>query len=111
MSGIKDVEEVVDGTSFSSPIVAGIAATVMSEFPYYNFTTKKMREHLTKIGVRNIIKGIDKNHPNVFVNNGKHINYRQSDKYNTCGVNKDICSKNEGLECFKHGCCLKNNIE
>jgi len=29
------------GTSFSSPIVGGITASIMSEIPYHNFNTKK----------------------------------------------------------------------
>ncbi len=67
-----------------------------------------MREHLTKIGINNIISGIKKGHPNVFINNGKHLNFSPTDKYNTCGINKNVCSKDNELECFKHGCCLKN---
>ena len=101
-------EKYGEGTSFSSPIVAGIAATIMSEFPYYKFTTEKMLDHLVKIGVHNVIKGLEKGHPNVLVNNGKHINYSQYDKYNSCGnpTNK-LCSKDDELECFEYGCCLK----
>jgi len=30
----EDEIEKVEGTSFSSPIVTGVAATIMSEFPY-----------------------------------------------------------------------------
>ncbi len=31
-------------TSYAAPIVAGVAATFMSEFPYYNFDTKKKKK-------------------------------------------------------------------
>jgi len=104
----REQEEYGEGTSFSSPIVAGIVATIMSEFPYYNFNTEKMLEHLVKIGVPNVIKGLEKGHPNVLVNNGKHINYSQYDKYNSCGnPTNELCSKDDELECFEHGCCLK----
>jgi len=34
------------GTSFSSPIIAGVAATIMSEKPYINYTTKEMKREL-----------------------------------------------------------------
>jgi len=104
----KDFEYYDQGTSYAAPIVAGIAATIMGEFPYYNFNTKRMREHLTKIGVKNVIKGIEKGYPNILINNGKHLNYPQYNKYNTCGINEDLCSTDNELECFSHGCCLKN---
>jgi len=81
----------------------------MSEFPYYNFNTKRIREHLIKIGIQNAIKGIGGDYPNVFMNNGKHLNYSATDKYKTCGASKnedELCSKDSELQCFRQRCCL-----
>jgi len=108
----EDISEYNSGTSFSAPIVAGVAATIMSEFPYYNFDTKKMLEHLNEIGLNNIIEGIKDGHPNVLINNGKHLSFPKTDEYMTCGHNTDseLCSKSNELQCFRHGCCLKDNV-
>ncbi|OUM62723.1 carbohydrate-binding module family 18 protein [Piromyces sp. E2] len=81
----EDIEFIISGTSFSSPIVAGVAATIMSENPQIKFTTKTMLEYLTKLGEKDIIAGIPKDAPNVFVNNGKHTVYSSDDKYQGCG--------------------------
>eukprot|EP00833_Pecoramyces_ruminatium_P003141 jgi/Orpsp1_1/1177173/evm.model.c7180000060460.1 len=73
------LKELTAGTSFSSPIVAGIAATIMSEHPEIKFDTKKMKEYLIETGEKNIIEGIAEGNPNVFVSNGKHSVYPGSD--------------------------------
>eukprot|EP00833_Pecoramyces_ruminatium_P006942 jgi/Orpsp1_1/1180974/evm.model.c7180000075306.1 len=88
----EDLEELVFGTSFSSPIVAGVAATVMSEHPEIKFDSKKMIEYLTEIGEKNIIEGIKEGDPNVFVNNGKHSIYQGSDNEE---VDFDITDRDE----------------
>jgi len=98
------------GTSFSSPVVAGIAATIMSEKPYKNFTTQRMKEYLYEIGIKDSIEGIAAGNPNVFVNNGKLMQFPVSEYYNKCGTtdNAPICKKDKELECFRNGCCLRN---
>ncbi len=89
----KEHEVYVEGTSFSSPIVAGIAATLLSEFPD---DKNSMLVRLQNKGTHNIIKGIEKGHPNVLANIGKHITYSQYDKYNSCGNPKNnLCSKDD----------------
>jgi len=100
------------GTSFSAPIVSGVIATIMSEFPNQIFDTQSMLQYLYEIGLKNVIQGIPKGYPNVFINNGKHLNYAHSNEYMNCGHSADtpLCSKNSELECFYHGCCLKNNV-
>eukprot|EP00833_Pecoramyces_ruminatium_P010944 jgi/Orpsp1_1/1184976/evm.model.c7180000091812.1 len=79
----KFLKELVPGTSFSSPIVAGVAATIMSEHPEIKFDTKKMKEYLTEIGEKNIIEGMKKGDPNVFISNGKYSIYQGSDNEET----------------------------
>ncbi|ORY57963.1 subtilisin-like protein [Neocallimastix californiae] len=71
----EDIKEIGMGTSFSSPIVAGVAATIMSENPNIKFDSKKMLDYLIEIGQKNIIEGISEGDPNVFINNGKHSIY------------------------------------
>jgi len=70
---VKDVDVLVPGTSISSPIVAGVAATLMSENPKEKFTTKKMLKRLKKLSEKNIIDGVSRRFPNYFINNGKKI--------------------------------------
>lgn len=94
------------GTSFSAPIVAGVAALVMSENPSVKFTTNSMLKYLTKIGEKDIVEGVDK--PNVFINNGKHIVYSQNEVYYGCGVHSGNkkCSSNKC--CTRDGHCSLN---
>ncbi|OUM60095.1 hypothetical protein PIROE2DRAFT_14221 [Piromyces sp. E2] len=68
------IDLVSSGTSFSCPIVAGVAATIMSEHPEIKFNTKSMLSYLNKLGHKNIIENILEG-PNVLVNNGKHSIY------------------------------------
>ncbi|KAG4090872.1 subtilisin-like protein [Neocallimastix lanati (nom. inval.)] len=91
------------GTSYSSPIVAGIAATIMSENPDIQFNTKKMATYLERIGEKNVIAYIDKKYPNVFANNGKHVVYSYDSLYNGCGphVGNQVCPPNK--------CCSANH--
>jgi len=89
------------GTSFSSPIVAGVAATIMSEKPYIKYTTSEMRKELQEIGLKGIIQDVDEDHPNIFVNNGKHLSYNYD---NDEEDDEDLAE----LECYRHGCCLRD---
>jgi len=88
------------GTSFSSPIVAGVAATIMSEKPYIKYTTKEMKEELQKIGLKGIIQDVGEDQPNIFINNGKHLIYNYE---NDEEDDEDLAE----LECYRHGCCLR----
>jgi len=89
------------GTSFSSPIVAGVAATIMSEKPNKNYTTSEMKEELQKIGLKNILQGIEKDHPNIFINNGKHLRYSFDNE-------EEDEEENNELNCHDYGCCLRD---
>jgi len=70
-----------------------------------------MKEYLYDIGIKNSIEGIQEGHPNIFVNNSMHSKFSQYEDYINCGqsINAPICSKNKELECFSHGCCLRND--
>ncbi|KAG4092904.1 subtilisin-like protein [Neocallimastix lanati (nom. inval.)] len=87
------------GTSCSAPIVVGIAALIMSEFPD-NYTTETMKEKLLQLSFKDTINnlGYSKtfNTPNYFVNNGKRSIYSPDD---TNVVVKDGCCSKEG-ECI-----------
>jgi len=91
----------LSGTSFSTPIVAGVVATIMGEKPYMNYNTLRMKKELQEIGLNGIIKNIDDDYPNIFINNGKHLKYNYDD-----GDEKD--DDNKELECFDYGCCLRD---
>ncbi|ORX52214.1 subtilisin-like protein, partial [Piromyces finnis] len=70
--------EIRSGTSYSAPVVTGVAATIMSEHPEIKFETKSMIEYLTKLsipGMLDIPDELKDEIHNVFINNGKHIVY------------------------------------
>jgi len=81
----KNVKAVVEGTSFAFPIVAGIAATIISEHDDIEFDHDAMLKYLREHGQKGIVSGIphddynneydetSENGENVFINNGKHI--------------------------------------
>ncbi|OUM67164.1 hypothetical protein PIROE2DRAFT_5429 [Piromyces sp. E2] len=63
------------GTSFSTPLVAGVVATIISENKNIDFNKEKMLAYLNQIGLHDIIKGLPEGAPNLFINNGNHIVY------------------------------------
>ncbi|OUM67167.1 hypothetical protein PIROE2DRAFT_5434 [Piromyces sp. E2] len=67
--------EIAFGTSFSSPLVAGVVATIISENKNINFNKEKMLAYLNQIGLHDIIKGLPEGAPNLLINNGNHIVY------------------------------------
>jgi len=93
------------GTSFSAPIVAGVAATIMSDQNKTNYNTQSMLEYLKKIGIKNAISGLSNDSNNLLINNGKHIVYSKDNVYYGCGVNSGNrkCGKNQC--CSKYGYC------
>jgi len=99
--GVNENKENFDGTSFSSPIVAGVAATIMSEKPYKKYTTSEMKKELQEMGLKNILDNVKPNTPNIFVNNGKLLRY---DFDNDEEDDEDMAE----LECYHHGCCLRD---
>jgi len=93
-----------DGTSFSSPMVAGLAATLMSEFSDIDFNADRMLKKLNEISLKDEIKGIRSGYPNLLANNGKNFNYyspRCDDvKSSSVYYNDDT---------YKNKCCSKKN--
>ncbi|ORX75191.1 subtilisin-like protein [Anaeromyces robustus] len=62
------------GTSFAAPLVAGVAATIMSENPNIEFDQELMRKTLIDLSIKDKIKGLgSKDTPNRLLNNGKKI--------------------------------------
>lgn len=104
----KDIEFVISGTSFSSPIVAGVAATIMSENPHIKFTSKKMLEYLTDIGEKGIISGVPEGAPNVFISNGKRTVLSSNNKYNGCGPHAGNKKCGLGNYCTIDGQCKRD---
>ncbi|ORX87663.1 hypothetical protein BCR32DRAFT_197733, partial [Anaeromyces robustus] len=62
----------VFGTSFSSPFVAGLAATIMAENSDIEFDYESLKNKLIELSVKDAIKGLDDETPNRLANNGKH---------------------------------------
>jgi len=110
----EDIADYDVGASYSSPIVVGVAATVMSENPKKKFNTKSMLKQLSKIGEKNVLGGILDGNPNILINNGKHVVYSQNGVYNGCGIRSGNRKCSKGLHCSKDGYCLaktKGKIE
>ncbi|ORX52637.1 subtilisin-like protein [Piromyces finnis] len=90
------------GTSFSTPIIAGVAATIMSEHPKMKFTTESMLTYLTKLAEKDMIGDLTQKDHNLFINNGKHIVYSSNNIYDGCGVRsgnkmcEDACCSIDG---------------
>jgi len=96
------------GTSGSSPLVAGVAATIMSENPDIEFNSTSMLAHLTKIGIKKIISNT-RGSPNVFVNNGKRLVYSSKEEYTGCGPNAGNTKCKEDECCSSEGFCGKSD--
>eukprot|EP00833_Pecoramyces_ruminatium_P003118 jgi/Orpsp1_1/1177150/evm.model.c7180000060376.3 len=72
------------GTSFSTPIVAGMIATIMSDNPNIIYTRKTIYDKLYENGQSEVAYGDEVT--GIFANNGKHIVYSKDKKYNGCGI-------------------------
>jgi len=74
---IENYERIIPGTSLSTPIVSGVIATLMSEFPERKFTTESVLQYLKNQAIKKAILDLPANetNSNLFLNNGKTIVY------------------------------------
>jgi len=91
-----------DGTSCATPLVAGVAATIMSEYPEIKFNTRIMKDYLKDFSFEGIIKGVNGTTPNRFLNNGKRTVFSPLNEYNGCG-------ESSGRKMCSSGCCTKDS--
>ncbi|OUM66098.1 hypothetical protein PIROE2DRAFT_6810 [Piromyces sp. E2] len=89
----------IEGTSFASPLTAGVIATIMSENPNTKYDKDSILVHLRKDAIPFYLN----DELQYIVNNGKHIVYSSNDKYNGCGVSAGNKSCNS---CQSNSCNL-----
>jgi len=111
VNNINDYES-IGGTSFAAPIVAGVAASIMSEHPEIQFDNDLMKKTLIDMSIKDaIIKSETGNTdidpfdevnqtPNRFLNNGKRSVYIPKEIIKSCGGSR-------GTSCDE-GCCSKD---
>jgi len=80
-----EIKKLVDhGTSYSSPLVAGLIATLMSENSDIEYTFDTIIKQLNEYGASETFQIF--NTVGVLANNGKHIVYSKDDVYYGCEV-------------------------
>ena len=94
------------GTSFSSPIAAGVAATLISEHPEITFNQDIMKQMLIDLSIKGAINDLDHlNTPNRFINIGKQVVYSTDSEYKGCGIGSGKKSCPAGKCCSAKGYC------
>eukprot|EP00833_Pecoramyces_ruminatium_P017247 jgi/Orpsp1_1/1191279/evm.model.d7180000084656.1 len=93
------------GTSFASPFVAGLAATIMAENSDIEYDYESLKKKLIDLSVKDVIKGLDETTPNRLASNGKYSIYGGSRCDNPSGENK--CNKEC---CTKYGVCANPSL-
>jgi len=77
----------LDGTSYSSPIAAGVIATYMSEHPEIDFDKRTVLTWLYDQSIPIQYRNNEfKFEDGIMINNGKHIVYSEDGHYNGCGI-------------------------
>jgi len=103
---ISNVSASIAGTSFSAPIVSGIAAVLISEHPEITFDFHVLKKMLSDLSVKGIIRNAEElNTANRYINNGKKVVYSSNNEYKGCGIlsGKRSCSDNQC--CNAEGYC------
>jgi len=94
------------GTSFSSPMVAGVAAVLISEYSEITFNQNILKQMLIDLSVKDSLSGFESiDTPNRFLNIGKTVVYSSNNKYFGCGIRsgKKMCLNNDC--CSAEGYC------
>ena len=95
------------GTSCATPIVTGIAATIMSEYPEIQWTYELMKEKLIELSLKGVINNLgSEDTPNRFANNGKYTIFSPLNIYNGCGHSSGDIKCDKGC-CTKDGQCIE----
>eukprot|EP00833_Pecoramyces_ruminatium_P010602 jgi/Orpsp1_1/1184634/evm.model.c7180000090319.1 len=76
-SSSNEVLRTDSGTSYASPIVTGVAATLMAENPNIQYTFNLMKGKLIDLSLKDVIRNLDISTPNRLINNGKRLIYHQ----------------------------------
>ncbi|OUM64768.1 carbohydrate-binding module family 18 protein [Piromyces sp. E2] len=99
----KVIKKNASGTSYSSPLTAGIIATIMSDNSNTKFTKSSILKYLLNDGTSFKVEGLTK----MVVNNGKHIVYSSDGKYKGLSKVKDRCGPEYGRCAKSNECCSK----
>jgi len=95
-----------EGTSFSTPIVSGVAATLISEHPEITFNSDIMKQMLIDLSIKGAINDLDSlNTPNRLINIGKQVVYSANNKYKGCGIGSGKKSCPADKCCSAKGYC------
>jgi len=92
-------------------MVAGVAASIMSEHPEIQFNQELMRKTLIDMSIKDAIVNLKSSDtPNRFINNGKKINFSNDGTLfvSECGISAGNATCSEGC-CSKDGKCIKFN--
>ncbi|ORX80248.1 subtilisin-like protein [Anaeromyces robustus] len=104
--------DLVMGTSFSAPIAAGVAATIMSEHPDIEYNYDLMKQTLIDLSLKDVLlypRFV--NAPNRFLNNGKKMVFSPTNYYGGCGENSPEKECNENGCCTKYGTCVNPSFD
>ncbi|KAL6625657.1 subtilisin-like protein [Neocallimastix sp. 'constans'] len=98
------------GTSFSSPMVAGVAALLISEHPEITFDQNILKKWLIDLSIKDILGDLERLHtPNRFLNIGKTVVYSANNEYNGCGILSGKKSCSGDACCSVSGYCGKKD--
>ncbi|ORX77643.1 subtilisin-like protein [Anaeromyces robustus] len=115
---IMDETDYTEDVSSAAPIVAGVAATIMSEHPEIEYDNELMRKTLIEMSIKDVILDLESssNTPNRFINNGKRSIVTKDDNDDDDDDDDDN-NNNNNIECgigsstnatCSKGCCSKD---